>query len=58
MTVAGLFLERHAAQPGEWTADAEGAISAAAVNGNLVIVQRTLSVDGVCYPDYKYASIT
>ena len=58
MTVAGLFLERHVVQPGEWTADVEGALAAAVVNGNLIMVQYTQSYNGVCYSDCKYVSVT
>ena len=40
---SALFLERHAIEPGEWTADADGAVVAAGKNGNMIIAFRTAS---------------
>ena len=49
-TTSGLtesvFIERHAVQPGEWTADAEGVLAAAKTDGNLIVTVATFSKDG------------
>ena len=37
----GVYLERHAVAPGEWTADADGAMAAAAVDGRMLAVMLT-----------------